>query len=125
VQTYALLGNANHMIPILNRLSRLTFDAAITPARLRLNPIWDQSATIIVFRNWPRKETLSGNGPAPAVSSRFGELLCHVERICQSGSDRDISNAPLFRIRDSSTALGMTKRVLAPDNPHCVGGSLL
>ena len=41
MQTYALLGNANHMIPILNRLSRLTFDAAITPARLRLNPIWD------------------------------------------------------------------------------------
>jgi hypothetical protein len=70
-----------------------------------------------------RKETLSGNGPTPAVSSRVGELLCHVERICQSGSDRDISSAPLFRIRDSSTALGMTKRVLAPDNPHCAGDS--
>jgi len=41
VQTYALLGTANHMIPILKRLLRLAFGSAITPARLRLDPIWD------------------------------------------------------------------------------------
>jgi len=44
------------MIPILKRLSRLPLRAAITSARLRLDPIWDHSATIIVFRNWQRKK---------------------------------------------------------------------
>jgi hypothetical protein len=29
------------MIPILKRLLRLTFGAAITLTRLQLNPIWD------------------------------------------------------------------------------------
>jgi len=87
-----------------------------TLARSDLGPNPQRSSFSGIGR---RKETLSGNVPTPAVSSRVGELLCHVERICQSGSDRDISNAPLFRIRDSSTALGMTKRVLAPDNPRC------
>ena len=91
-----------------------------TLARSDLGPNPQRSSFSGIGR---RKETLSGNVPTPAVSSRVGELLCHVERICQSGSDRDISNAPLFRIRDSSTALGMTKRVLAPDNPHCAGDS--
>ena len=46
------------MISILKRLLRLPFGAAITPARLWLNPIWDQSATIIVFRNWLKKRNL-------------------------------------------------------------------
>ena len=55
MQTYALLGDANHMIPILKRLLRLPFGTSITPARLGLDPILDHSATIRVFRNWPRK----------------------------------------------------------------------
>ena len=38
MQTYTLLGNANHMIPILKRLLRLPFGAAITPARPDLGP---------------------------------------------------------------------------------------
>ena len=87
-----------------------------TPARPDLGPDPQRSSFSGIGCG---KETVNGNGPTPAVSSRVGELLCHVERICQSGSDRDISNAPLFRIRDSSTALGMTKGVLAPDNPRC------
>ena len=49
MQTYALLGTANHMISI---------GVAITPSRLRLDPMWDQSATIVVFRNWPEKRNL-------------------------------------------------------------------
>jgi len=119
VQTYALLGNVNHMIPILKRLlaTRWRCDySCTTPARPDLGPDPQRSSFSGIGCG---KETVNGNGPTPAVSFRVGELLCHVERICQSGSDRDISNAPLFRIRDSSTALGMTKRVLAPDNPRC------
>src|SRR5205814_7339391 len=105
VQTYALLGNVNHMIRILKRLlaTRWRCDySCTTPAR----PDLQRSSFSGIGCG---KETVNGNGPTPTVSSRVGELLCHVERICQSGSDRDISNAPLFRIRDSSTALGMTK----------------
>jgi len=38
---YALLGDADHAIPILERLLRIPA-FAITPALLRLDPVWDQ-----------------------------------------------------------------------------------
>jgi tetratricopeptide (TPR) repeat protein len=39
---YALLGDADHAIPILKRLLQIPYDFAITPAKLRLDPVWDQ-----------------------------------------------------------------------------------
>src|SRR5260370_5991067 len=39
---YALLGDADHAIPILKRLLQIPYGLAITPALLRLDPIWDQ-----------------------------------------------------------------------------------
>ena len=39
---YALLGDADHAIPILKRLLQITYGGTITPALLRLDPVWDQ-----------------------------------------------------------------------------------
>jgi tetratricopeptide (TPR) repeat protein len=49
---YALLGDADHTIPILKRLLQIPYGFAITPAKLRLDPIWDQ------IRNDPRFQEL-------------------------------------------------------------------
>jgi len=49
---YALLGDADHAIPILKRLLQIPYAFAITPALLRLDPIWDQ------IRNDPRFQQL-------------------------------------------------------------------
>jgi len=38
---YALLGDADHAIPILKHLLQIPYGFAITPALLRLDPIWD------------------------------------------------------------------------------------
>jgi serine/threonine-protein kinase len=38
---YALLENADHAIPILQRLLQMPAFSALTPALLRLDPIWD------------------------------------------------------------------------------------
>src|SRR6516162_654498 len=57
---YALLGDADHAIPILKRLLQTTYAGAITPALLRLDPIWDQ------IRNNPRFQELAAQGkPIP------------------------------------------------------------
>ena len=50
---YAQLGDADHAIPILKRLLQIPYAGAITPALLRLNPIWDQ------IRNDPRFQALA------------------------------------------------------------------
>jgi TolB-like protein/class 3 adenylate cyclase len=44
---YALLGDADHAIPILKRLLQIPYGGAmfITPALLRIDPIWDQIRT--------------------------------------------------------------------------------
>jgi tetratricopeptide (TPR) repeat protein len=52
-QIYALLGDADHAIPILKRLLQIPYGGAITPAFLRLDPIWDQ------IRNDPRFQELA------------------------------------------------------------------
>ena len=44
-QIYALLGDADHAIPIINRLLHIPFQdlsGGMTPALLRLDPVWDQ-----------------------------------------------------------------------------------
>ena len=50
---YALLGDADHAIPILKRLLHIPYAGAITPAMLRLDPVWDQ------IRNDPRFQELA------------------------------------------------------------------
>jgi serine/threonine protein kinase/Tfp pilus assembly protein PilF len=50
---YALLGDADHAIPILQRLLQIPHGLAITPALLRLDPVWDQ------IRNDPRFQELA------------------------------------------------------------------
>jgi serine/threonine-protein kinase len=52
-QIYALLGDADHAIPILKRLLQIPYGGAITPALLRLDPVWDQ------IRNDPRFQELA------------------------------------------------------------------
>ena len=49
---YALLGDADHAIPILKRLLQIPYIGAITPGWLRLHPVWDQ------IRNDPRFQEL-------------------------------------------------------------------
>ena len=39
---YALLGDADQAVPILKRLLQIPYAGAITPALLRLDPVWDQ-----------------------------------------------------------------------------------
>jgi TolB-like protein/Flp pilus assembly protein TadD/tRNA A-37 threonylcarbamoyl transferase component Bud32 len=57
---YALLGDADHAIPILKRLLQITYAGAITPALLRLDPVWDQ------IRDDPRFQELAVEGkPIP------------------------------------------------------------
>ena len=50
---YALLGDADRAIPVIKRLLRTTYAGAITPALLRLDPVWDQ------IRNDPRFQELA------------------------------------------------------------------
>jgi len=50
---YALLGAADHAMPILKRLLQIPYGGAITPALLRLDPVWDQ------IRNDPRFQELA------------------------------------------------------------------
>jgi serine/threonine-protein kinase len=55
---YALLGDADHAIPILKRLLQIPYDRVpITPAVLRLDPVWDQ------IRNDPRFRELAAEKP--------------------------------------------------------------
>jgi serine/threonine-protein kinase len=53
---YALLGDADHAIPILKRLLQ-TPPYRVTPALLRLDPVWDQ------IRNDPRFQELAASPP--------------------------------------------------------------
>jgi hypothetical protein len=53
VQTYALLGDADHMIPILKRLLPIRYLTPLAPALLQIDPIWD------VIRNDPRFQELA------------------------------------------------------------------
>jgi len=50
---YTLLGDADHAVPILKRLLQIPYAGAITPAGLRLDPVWDQ------IRNDPRFQELA------------------------------------------------------------------
>jgi len=53
-QIYALLGNADEAIPILQRLAHTSAPTEIVPTLLRVNPIWDP------IRNDPRFQELVG-----------------------------------------------------------------
>jgi len=49
---YALLGDADHAIPMLKRLLQTPYSFPITPVLLRIDPVWDQ------IRNDPRFQEL-------------------------------------------------------------------
>jgi tetratricopeptide (TPR) repeat protein len=55
---YALLADADHAIPILERLLQIPYGFALTPALLRLDPMFDP------LRNDPRFQKLAAS-PAP------------------------------------------------------------
>ncbi|PYL06932.1 MAG: hypothetical protein DME33_12305 [Verrucomicrobia bacterium] len=50
---YALLGDADHAMPMLKRLLQTPYSSPITPALLRIDPVWDQ------IRNDPRFQELA------------------------------------------------------------------
>ncbi len=60
---YALLGDADHAIPILQRLLQIPYGGAITPALLRLEPIWDP------IRNDSRFQKLAAS-PRPEADEK-------------------------------------------------------
>jgi hypothetical protein len=51
-EIYAMLGDADHAIPILQRLIKIPSFTAITPAMMRIGTIWDP------IRNDPRFQEL-------------------------------------------------------------------
>jgi len=55
---YALLRDADHAIPILKRLLQIPYGFAITPALLRLDPVWDQIRTDPRFQELAAEKTL-------------------------------------------------------------------
>ncbi len=40
-EIYAVLGDADHAIPVIRRLIQIPAGLNITPALLRLDPVWD------------------------------------------------------------------------------------
>ena len=60
---YALLGDADHAIPILKRLLQTPYGGAmlLTPPVLRIDPIWDQ------IRNDARFQKLASSAPKEAA----------------------------------------------------------
>jgi TolB-like protein len=61
---YALLGDADHAIPMLERLLQTPYSFPITPAQLRIDPAWDQ------IRNDPRFQELVAE-KKPDVEEHF------------------------------------------------------
>jgi len=52
-QIYAFLADADHAIPMLERLLQIPAGLQITPGLLRMDPVWDP------IRNDPRFEELA------------------------------------------------------------------
>ena len=56
-QIYAALGDADHAVPILQRLLQIPYRTPITTGRLRVDPFWDP------IRNDPRFQELVAEKP--------------------------------------------------------------
>jgi hypothetical protein len=52
---YALVGDADHAVPILKRLRQVPYVDPITPDGCGSTHFGIRTGTILVFRNWPRK----------------------------------------------------------------------
>jgi len=56
-RAYALLGDANRAMPIITHILSVPYRRALTPAYLRLDPVWDK------IRNDPRFQKLANTKP--------------------------------------------------------------
>jgi TolB-like protein/predicted Zn-dependent protease len=98
---YAQLGDADHAIPMLKRLLRTQYPSAtfLTPATLRLDPIWDP------IRNDPRFEelTVEETTPLPEKSIAvlpFENLSKDEENAFFAGGMQDEILANLAKVAD-------------------------
>ncbi len=97
---YALLGDADHAIPILKRLLQAPYGGGwfLTPATLRLDPIWDP------IRNDPRfQELATENAPLPEKSIAvlpFQNLSKDEENAFFAGGVQDEILTNLARVAD-------------------------
>jgi TolB-like protein/Tfp pilus assembly protein PilF len=97
---YAQLGDADHAIPMLKRLLRTPYPSAtfLTPATLRLDPIWDH------IRNDPRfQELIAENAPLPEKSIAvlpFENLSKDEENAYFAGGVQDEILTDLAKIAD-------------------------
>src|SRR5207249_3872333 len=97
---YAQFGDADHAIPMLKRLLRTQHPSAafLTPATLRLDPIWDP------IRNDPRfQELIAENAPLPEKSIAvlpFENLSKDEENAYFSGGVQDEILTNLAKVAD-------------------------
>jgi TolB-like protein/Tfp pilus assembly protein PilF/predicted Ser/Thr protein kinase len=98
---YALLGDADHAIPILKRLLQATYSGGgwlLTPATLRLDPTWD------LIRKDPRFQELAAeNAPLPEKSIAvlpFQNLSKEEENAFFAGGVQDEILSNLAKVAD-------------------------
>jgi TolB-like protein/Tfp pilus assembly protein PilF len=99
---YALLGDADQAIPILKRLLQIPSGAAITPALLQLDPVWDQIRTDPRFQELiAEKKPASVSPPEKSIAVLpFENLSNDEENAFFAGGVQDEILSDLARIAD-------------------------
>ena len=80
---YCLLGDADRALPLLEQALTSVYHHSITPAKLRLDPLWDR------IRNDPRFQKLSGKNRRNESARVFrgaedGETACSRSRVAHA-----------------------------------------